>query len=203
MIIRTISILCISFSLFCGEAEPETKLPAAVQSILNKAESAVQKNRIAYDNANEKAFSDTEKQLKGELDKLTKAGKLLEAVAVKKTLETFRVDIVAKIDENSKKKDNGDLLGEDMTSIRGMWKMSFASGATYTLNFMNENIVSNTNVSSISGTGKYSFDSKTKKVVITWASGQVDTLSYDKDSFVGTSSNGGQRVMLEKIKNPN
>jgi hypothetical protein len=132
MIIRTISILCLSFSLFCGEAEAP-KLPQSVQSIINKAEATVQKNRVAYDNANDKAFSDTEKQLKSELDKLTKAGKLEEAMAVKKTIETFRTDVVSKVDENAKRKESGDLLGDSENTLKPGKYKSWTAGWSGTI----------------------------------------------------------------------
>lgn len=101
---RTFALLILVLSWTIAE---ETKLPPSVQSILSKAESAVSKNRTAYDAANDKAFIDAEKALKLELDKLMKSGKLDDAVAVKKVIEGLRKNIVVKADEAS----GGDLLG--------------------------------------------------------------------------------------------
>ena len=99
-------LLLIVFSLVSFSAE-KPKLFPSVQSIVSKAESEVSKNRTAYDAANDKAFTDAEKALKAELDKLMKAGKLDDAVATKKIIEGLRKNVVVKVDEAA----GGDPLG--------------------------------------------------------------------------------------------
>lgn len=84
-------LISLTIAAMCSAEEP--KLPANITSILGKAEAIIMKNRNAYDAANEKAFSDAEKSLRTELEKLTKSGKLDDAILVKKVLETFRESI--------------------------------------------------------------------------------------------------------------
>jgi hypothetical protein len=64
-------------------ADETPKLPPSAQSILDKAERAISDNRAKYDDANKKPLADAEKALKAEQDKLGKAGKLEEALAIR------------------------------------------------------------------------------------------------------------------------
>jgi hypothetical protein len=100
-------ILCVLVMGTLMAGEETSKLPANVTAIIDKAEQEITKNRFAYDRANDRVFVATEKALQSELDKLTKAGKLEEALAVKKTIESLRTDMVNKVDEEAK----SDLLG--------------------------------------------------------------------------------------------
>lgn len=111
-------LLTLASLAFAGEAPA---LPQAAQSALEKATAAVQANRAAYDKANAKAFEATEKALKAELERLTKAGKLEEAMAVKKAMEGFREEIVAKVDKEAGEKK--DLMGDGsgLVIISAIW----------------------------------------------------------------------------------
>lgn len=102
-----------------------TKIPPSAQAILDQAEKAIGRNRVAYDDANGKSLADAEKGLKAELEKMTKAGKLEEALAIKKTLESFRDDLVKRVDEKAQQK--LDLLGEPIapSAIVGTWKLVY------------------------------------------------------------------------------
>ena len=91
------------FAVALGAAE-DVKLPANIQGILDKAEKEVAKNRSLYDEANRKSLDAGEKALKAEMEKLTKAGKLDEAVALKKLLDGFRAEVLAKVDPEIAKK---------------------------------------------------------------------------------------------------
>lgn len=98
-----------SFTLANGE-EAKSKLSPVAQAAIAQVEKSVSINRRAYDVANDKAFDAAEKVLKTEQDKLTKTGKLEEAVEVKRVLEGLRAAVVAKVDEAAR---NGTgLLGE-------------------------------------------------------------------------------------------
>lgn len=104
-------------------AEEAPKLPASVTNILEKTEQEITRNRIAYDRANARVLQNTERALQGEMDKLTKAGKLEEALAVKKVLSTVRTDLVNKVDENAKL----DVLGDTRNALA-----SFLTGSKWT-----------------------------------------------------------------------
>jgi hypothetical protein len=109
---------------FAFAAEEAPKLPVAVQVALDKAYATVTTNRKAYDSANAKAFEATEKALKSELDRLTKAGNLEAAMAVKKIIDGFKNEIVAKVDkEVGEKKEliGGASQNENMPFV-GEWK---------------------------------------------------------------------------------
>jgi hypothetical protein len=68
---------------WAGEGEAP-KIPPAAQAILDTAERAIASNRAKYDDANKKPLADAEKALKAKQDELGKAGKLEEALAIKK-----------------------------------------------------------------------------------------------------------------------
>lgn len=112
-------LISLTIAAMCSAEEP--KLPANITSILGKAEAAVVKNRNAYDAANEKSFSDAEKSLRTELEKLTKSGKLDDAILVKKVLETFRDSITSKVDSAAKAESQTDLLGNETDPLLGKW----------------------------------------------------------------------------------
>lgn len=101
------------------------KLPPSAQAVIDQAEKAVGRNRDVYDDANGRALSEAEKGLKAELEKMTKAGKLEEAIAIKKALESFKEDVVKRVDDKAQKK--LDLLGEPIAppAIVGTWKLVY------------------------------------------------------------------------------
>ncbi len=105
-VMRSLILIVSVFTLALGAVE-ETKLPSNIQAILEKAEKDATKNRSNYEDANKKAFDASEKSLKAELEKLTKAGKLEEALAVKKVMEGFRAEIVARVDAEAAKAGGG------------------------------------------------------------------------------------------------
>lgn len=95
-----IAILAWSTLLLTGGEAPA--LPQSIKSIIDKTEKDVAKNRLTYDDANKRVFDATEKLLKVELEKLTKGGKLDDAVAVKNYIDNMKQDILSKIDESTK-----------------------------------------------------------------------------------------------------
>ena len=95
--IALITALCLAFTASADEPDA-TKLPA-VKKALDKAEAVVRRNRKAYDEANTKAVAEAEKELKNEVDRLSRAGKPEEAVAVKKLLESVGASVVAKAEK--------------------------------------------------------------------------------------------------------
>lgn len=80
-------ILFLALSLFSatvhGQQADVGEFPPVKQA-LTKLREATRRNRKVHDDANAKAFAEAEKSLKAEADRLTKAGKPEEAVAVKK-----------------------------------------------------------------------------------------------------------------------
>jgi hypothetical protein len=111
---KTLTLLAVALVAPMWAADEAPKLPPAIQAIVEKAEAEVSKNQKVYDTANSKSLDAAEKSLKAELETMTKAGKLDEAMAAKKTLESVRADVVARVDEQAK--DNGGLLGDDGVS---------------------------------------------------------------------------------------
>lgn len=93
-LILLLAFSLLSASLYADDPDP-TKLPV-VKKTLDKAEADIRRNRKAYDEANEKAFGEAEKALKAEVDRLSKAGKPEEAVAVKKLIESLRDRLTVK-----------------------------------------------------------------------------------------------------------
>jgi hypothetical protein len=77
---------------------PAPPLPANIQSILSVCEDAIGRNRAAYDAANRKYLETAEGLLRAEIDKLAGAGKLDEALAVRKVLKGLRPSLVSKVD---------------------------------------------------------------------------------------------------------
>jgi hypothetical protein len=108
---KTITLLIVVQLAPLWGADEAPKLPPAIQAIVEKAKAEVSKNRKVYDAANSKSLDTAEKALKGELEKMTKAGKLEEAMTAKKMLESVRADVVAKVDEQAKA--GSDMLGEE------------------------------------------------------------------------------------------
>lgn len=90
------------------------RLPS-VRRALDKAEAEVRRNRKTFDEANEKVFAEAEKVLKVEVDRLSKAGKPEEAVAVKKLLDDFRGELTVASTSvgpgDSQRDPSGGLLG--------------------------------------------------------------------------------------------
>lgn len=89
-------VICFSYAVKAEEPDPK-KMPA-VKKALEKAEVGVRKNRKAYNEANEKVFAEAEKTLLAEVDRLSKAGKPEEAVAVKKVVELLRKELASQPD---------------------------------------------------------------------------------------------------------
>jgi len=127
-------LLLIALTILLCAAE-EVKLPSSIQGIITKAEAAVAKNRAAYDAANDKPLNDAEKALKAELEKLIKAGKLDEAVRVKKLLESFRATIASRVDASATKGSEPDLLNVP-GSIRVISAIHMAQGQTFDITEM-------------------------------------------------------------------
>lgn len=181
----------------CWAAEEAPKHPPAIQAIVEKAEADVSKNRKVYDAANSKALDAAEKALKAELEKMTKAGKLEEAMAAKKMLESVRADVVAKVDEQAR--DNGGLLGDDTQSNdarltklllskdwnfyhhppAGFALMRFAAGGVFTA-WKNEN--------------ESSWRIQNGKLEIYHASGQVFNRYEWKDGKWGSTTNDANKI---------
>ncbi len=93
-LILLLALSLFSANLYAEEFDP-TKL-ATVKKTLDKVDADDRRNRNAYNEANEKAFREAEKALKAEADRLSKAGKPEEAVAVKKLIEGLRDRLVGK-----------------------------------------------------------------------------------------------------------
>jgi hypothetical protein len=132
---KTLTLLAVAVLAPMLAAEESPKLPPAIQAIVEKAEAEVSKNRKVYDAANSKSLDAAEKALKAELEKMTKAGKLEEAMAAKKMLESVRADVVTRVDEQAAK-GGGDLLGDKPKTekttaklLTGKWKQN--NGAVY------------------------------------------------------------------------
>lgn len=116
---RFIIILAMSMCAVISAVEAE-KLSPAAQTALQKAATAVAKNRESYDKANAKAFADADKALKAELDRLTKAGKLDEALALKEVMGTYQQEVVKKVDADANTPK--DTLGKTLEDpIVGTW----------------------------------------------------------------------------------
>lgn len=92
-------VVLLAFSLCTASVygqEVDAKRLPAVKRVMDKAEATIRKNRKAYDEANQKALAEAEAELIKEADRLSKAGKPEEAVAVKKLAGGFQKDLVAK-----------------------------------------------------------------------------------------------------------
>lgn len=77
-----------------GQGVDAKRLPA-VKRVMDKAEATIRRNRKAYDEANQKALAEAEAELIKEVDRLSKAGKPEEAVAVKKLAGGIEAELVA------------------------------------------------------------------------------------------------------------
>ena len=82
-------LVCLSVASVHAEDIDPKNVPA-VKKALEKAEAGVRRNRKAYEEANEKVFAEAKKTLKDEVERLSKAGKPEEAVAVKKIMDTLQ-----------------------------------------------------------------------------------------------------------------
>lgn len=83
---------------FC-EVSQEPDLPPNIKKIFEKVEDEVAKNRQKYDEANKKVFDKYEKQLRYELDKLTKAGEISTITLIKNEIDNFRTNTTQKVEE--------------------------------------------------------------------------------------------------------
>jgi len=88
-----ISVFFLSASVYSQEVDA-TRLPA-VKRVIDKAEATIRRNRKAYDEANQEALAEAEAELIKEVDRLSKAGKPEEAVAVKKLAGGIKAELVA------------------------------------------------------------------------------------------------------------
>jgi hypothetical protein len=82
-----------------GEAG-SAQLPAAARRVLEDAEKAIARNRKAFDTANEESLNEAETSLKQLLERLTKEGKLEEAIATKNLLGAFREQLSGLTDDS-------------------------------------------------------------------------------------------------------
>jgi len=89
-----LAIFSVSLIASARAEGPDPKKIPAIKRALDKAEVGVRRNRKAYDDANEKTFAEAEKALQEEVDRLSKAGKPEEAVAVKKLLDSFKTSVL-------------------------------------------------------------------------------------------------------------
>jgi hypothetical protein len=86
-----------------GEAG-SAQLPAAARRVLEDAEKAIARNRKAFDTANEESLNEAETSLKQLLERLTKEGKLEEAIATKNLLGAFREQLSGLTDDSPRQK---------------------------------------------------------------------------------------------------
>lgn len=127
--LKPLTLLALALAMSCSwaaEDEPP-KLPLGAQAIIDNAKRVITRNRAAYDEANERSLAEAEKALKAEQDKLAKAGRLEDALAIKKLMEVFRDDLVAKVDAKAREK--VDLLGDPIAprAIVGTWKLVYSN----------------------------------------------------------------------------
>ncbi len=105
---------CLAALLLCpagaGAGEAETRLPVAVQALVDRATQEVAKERTKYDAAAKKVTDKLAADLKKEMEKATRAGNLELALAVQAQIaEVASGTIVATVDEMGR---DGDLLGD-------------------------------------------------------------------------------------------
>jgi len=178
-------------------ADEAPKLPPAIQAIVEKAEAEVSKNRKAYDAANSKSLDTAEKALKAELEKMTKAGKLEEAMAAKKMLESVRADVVARVDGQAK--DNGGLLGETndgRNQMLGKWKGKNSDGNEYLFDIASDGTMK---VNHEWGNGTWEYDATKRIFTITYGNGRRDSFTYDAaKNIMRLSQKGGMHTDLTR-----
>lgn len=95
-------VATVCFTLTARAEDPDPKKIPGVKQVLEKAEAEVRRNRKAYDDANAKTFLEAEKALREEVEKLSKAGKLEEAVAVKKFADSIGKEVLANVAKKTK-----------------------------------------------------------------------------------------------------
>jgi hypothetical protein len=193
---RYLILLTLAFAAPVAWAADEApKLPPAAQAILDTAERAIAANRAKYDDANKKPLADAEKALKTEQDKLGKAGKLEEALAIRKALESFRDELVAKVDERAKER--LDFLGESSTSLAnriiGKWK--YVDGNK---EFVGLVIAEDSLTNSDGHTAKLSYSKNT--ITANWASVSIYTFVYDEQTDTISGNNAGRIQSFARIK---
>jgi hypothetical protein len=179
---KTLILALLALSMWAGEAE--TKLPASIQSAIDKAEAEVAKNRVAYDKANEKPLAAAEKALKAEMDKATKAGKLEEAMAIKKAMDGLSDSVVAGVDEKAKQKT--DLLGkprELKDLVAGAWELHRDPKAKDAALWVAEFSADGTITGPGTGTGRWILDGT--KLTCTWRSNVHIYTMTDKPIIIG------------------
>ena len=96
LLIALVSVAWLPIAL---SQDVDAKRLPAVKRALDKAEATILRNRKAYDEANEKALAEAEKELLKEVDRLSKAGKPEEAIAVKTLATGFRDQAIASVDK--------------------------------------------------------------------------------------------------------
>lgn len=92
---RLLLILLLASATSTAKAEDafDPNKLAAVKKALEKLEADIRKNRKDFDDANAAALAEAEKALKEEVDRLAKADKLEEAVAVKKLAASLKTNL--------------------------------------------------------------------------------------------------------------
>jgi hypothetical protein len=184
----TNALIVAVLSILALPAEEAPKLPPAAQAILDTAERAIAANRAKYDDANKKPLADAEKALKAKQDELGKAGKLEEALAIKKILDSFRDELVAKVDEMAMEK-AGDLLGDGkMKSDWYIGKWGMTGNSAWVISLSKDGAATSLDGSQ----GKWEF--KQKNLVISWNSGFIDSIEASRkglDSYTMTNNKGG------------
>jgi hypothetical protein len=193
-----------------GSNEPQVKLSYDARQAVEKAEKDILNNKKAFEAANKKSCEAVMKVLKGELERLTKAGKLDEAIAVKKVMEGYSNSLKVAEDVLAREKDimaRTDLLGnvnaatpkdpnEEMKKwIVGKWQVKVNNGVEFTDEFNVDGsvhrITNNTN-------GKWTYDGNTHELKIVWDVG-YDTYTITKQDNVINGKNA-LSVALRMIK---
>jgi hypothetical protein len=195
---KTLILSMLALALWAGEAAD--KLPASIQNAINKAEQEVARNRAAYDKANEKPLAAAEKAIQAELDKLTKAGKLEEALAAKKALEGLRESVVAKVDSGAKEKT--DLLGkprELVDLVPGMWELHRDPKANDAALWVCEFFADGTMNGPKAGAGKWVLNGTT--LVCNWTKFSHTYTMTDKQIIAGMDGLANVVSYLKKVEN--
>lgn len=94
---RVVTVMLLAGASWCARAEDErdaAPVPPAARKVVEEAEKSLARNRKAFEAANEASLAAAEKALKEVLTKLTKDGKLDEALATRTLLATLRRDLV-------------------------------------------------------------------------------------------------------------
>ncbi len=80
----------------CTQDLSQQGIPSALIRVFEKAEADVRQNREEFEKANEKTLTEFNKGVKKEVDRLSKAGKPAEALAVKDSAESWFQQLMGK-----------------------------------------------------------------------------------------------------------